>query len=76
MRGLIEAAGVAHALHYLDAPDTVCKARLRLRNQTGAHPFAPSEADYDLFTRYFVAPSPDEGFHVIVHDRSEPAALA
>jgi predicted kinase len=67
MRSLIAQANVAHELHLLDVPDTICKHRLRERNARGAHPFQVSEADYDLFTRYFVPPGPKEGFNVIVH---------
>jgi predicted kinase len=67
MRSLITAANVAHELHLLDVPDSVCKQRLRERNARGEHPFQASEADYDLFTSYFVAPGPDEGFNVVVH---------
>ena len=59
MRGLFEAASAAHRLHHLDLPDRVCKARLRRRNQDGAHDFAPSDADYDLITGYFQPPSPE-----------------
>lgn len=62
MRGIFERAGAAHQLHYLKVSDADCKARLRDRNREGAHDFAPSEADYDLITSYFVPPSPDEGF--------------
>jgi hypothetical protein len=25
------------------------------------------DADYELFTRYFVPPAPEEGFNVVVH---------
>ncbi len=67
MRKIIDGAGVAHRLHYLDAPDAVCKARLRQRNDAGGHDFAPSEADFELFTRHFVPPAPEEGFDVVVH---------
>ena len=67
MRSLISEANVAHELHLLDVPDTLCKQRLRERNQSGEHPFQVSEAEYDLFTRYFVPPGPGEGFKVIVH---------
>jgi hypothetical protein len=41
--------------------------RLRERNAGGEHPFQVSEADYDLFTSYFVPPGPSEGFNVVVH---------
>lgn len=70
MRSLIELAAVAHELHLLDSPDTVCKQRLRERNARGEHPFRASEAEYDLFTSYFVPPRPDEGFNVVVHTPS------
>jgi predicted kinase len=67
MRSLITRANVAHKLHLLDVPDTICKQRLRERIAGGEHPFQVSEADYDLFTSYFVPPGPNEGFSVVVH---------
>lgn len=67
MRSLIAQAKVAHELHLLDVPDTICKPRLRERNAAGKHPFQVSEADYDLFTSYFVPPGPSEGFNVVIH---------
>jgi predicted kinase len=67
MRSLITQANVAHELHLLDVPDTICKQRLRKRNAGGEHPFQVSEAEYDLFTSYFAPPGPDEGFNVVVH---------
>lgn len=70
MRGLFEAAGADHKLHYLDAPDALCKARLRERNRIARHAFAPSEADYDLVTGFFVPPAPEEGFNLVVHPAS------
>jgi predicted kinase len=67
MRSLIDRANVAHELHFLDVPDSLCKERLRARNAGGQHPFYVSEAEYDLFTSYFVPPGADEGFNVVVH---------
>lgn len=67
MRGIFEKADAAHKLHYLDMSDEVCKARLRARNSAGSHEFAASEAEFDLITSHFVAPTPDEGFDIIVH---------
>lgn len=67
MRTLFEEAGCAHQLHYLDVADEVCKARLRERNQRGEHEFIVSDEDFDLFTSYFVPPSVDEGFKVVLH---------
>ena len=67
MRWLIAEANAAHELHLLDVPDSVCKARLRERNAAGEHPFQASEAEYELFTSYFVPPGPGEGFNIVVH---------
>ncbi|MBV9687869.1 MAG: ATP-binding protein [Alphaproteobacteria bacterium] len=67
MRWMIDQSGAAHELHVLVASDTICKQRLRERNASGEHPFQVSEADYDLFTSYFVPPGPGEGFNIIVH---------
>jgi len=67
MRGIIDDAGVAHELHFLDLPDETCKQRLRARNAAGEHPFQASDAEFDLFTRYFVPPTQDKGFNVVVH---------
>lgn len=61
MRGIIKEAHAAHELHYLDVSDDTCKRRLRERNAAGEHPFQTGEADYELFTSYFVPPAPDEG---------------
>jgi hypothetical protein len=41
--------------------------RLRTRNESGDHPYQIDEATYDLFMSYFVPPTLDEGFNVIVH---------
>jgi predicted kinase len=67
MRSLITEAGVAHELHILDVPDTICKERLRQRNSDGRHPYEVSEQTYELFTSYFVPPEPDEGFNIVTH---------
>ncbi len=67
MRSLITAAGVAHELHLLDFPDTICKQRLLQRNADGAHPYQVGDETYDLFASYFVPPSASEGFNVVIH---------
>lgn len=67
MRGIIDAAGCAHALHFLDVPDAVCLERLRARNAGGAHAFAATEAQFHRITRHFVPPAAEEGFTVIRH---------
>jgi len=71
MRSLFERAGADHRLHFLDVPDEVCKARLRARNAAGTHAFKASDAEFDLFTGYFVPPSADEGFEVAVDGESK-----
>lgn len=70
MRSLFEGAGANHQLHFLDVPDEICKARLRARNAAGTHAFNASDAEFDLFTSYFVPPSADEGFEVTFHGES------
>lgn len=65
MRDLFQQAGTPHVLHFLDVPDEACKARLRLRNASGLHPFSTSEAQFDAITRHFVPPDASEGFHVV-----------
>ncbi len=67
MRSVISEADVAHELHVLDVPDALCKERLRQRNEDGEHPYQVNEATFDLFMSYFVLPTPDEGFNIVVH---------
>ena len=67
MRSMINEAKVAHELHFLNIPDAICKQRLRERNLRGEHQYQVDEATYDLFTSYFVAPTLDEGFNILVH---------
>lgn len=67
MRSVFETAGVAHQLHYLEASDALCKARLHRRNVEGGNPFTVSDEVFDLFTSHFVPPGADEGLNVILH---------
>lgn len=69
-RGLFEEAGVAHELHFIDAPDAVCKRQLKQRSK-GLPPGTPwtSEAEFDMIMAHFLPPSKDEGFNVIRHQR-------
>lgn len=67
MRGLFEAAGAEHQLHFLDVPDEICRARLHARNAAGTHEFSVTDAEFDLITSRFVPPAADEGFKVIVY---------
>lgn len=68
MRGIIDASAAAHRLHVLNATDALCLARLRARNARGNHPFAVTEEQFRRFTEHFSAPSPDEGFSIVMHD--------
>ena len=69
-RELFEQAGVAHELHFIDAPDALCKRQLRERSKD-LPPGTPwtSEAEFDLIMNHFLPPSEDEGFNVIRHHR-------
>jgi len=71
MRGLIEAAEVHHQLHFMRASDTVCKQRLHARNESGNHQYRVSDADFQLFNSYVVAPEPADGFNTILHDQDQ-----
>lgn len=68
MRGIIDESGAYHQLHVLEISDALCLSRLRQRNASGEHPFAPTEDQFHQFSKYFVPPSPDEGFHLVVHE--------
>ncbi|MDQ2091110.1 AAA family ATPase [Marimonas arenosa] len=67
MRGIIQAANVAHRLHYLDVPDEVCIARLRARNAGGEHPFVVTDEQFRQLSEHFVVPSTGEGFNIVRH---------
>ena len=71
IRGIIERAGVAHQLHYLDVPTEVCRERLWAREEEGTHVFRANDQVFDAQVKGFVPPGPEEGFEVIVH-RFEP----
>lgn len=66
-RSVFEAAGTAHLLHWLDVSDDVCRQRLRTRNAAGTHAYEVTDAEFELFTRHFAAPLPEEGFVLIRH---------
>jgi predicted kinase len=71
MRSLFEAAQAQHELHVIDAPDDVCKARLRSRNKTkpeGLYWGHVPEALFDPVTRHLVPPAAAEGFNIIRHE--------
>ncbi|WP_338526082.1 ATP-binding protein [Pseudomonas batumici] len=67
-RSVFENAGVAHRLHFLDVGDDLCKARLKVRNEAGDHPFKTTEAEFEVISRYFEAPAVEEGFEVVRYE--------
>ncbi|MBI6549383.1 AAA family ATPase [Xenorhabdus lircayensis] len=68
MKGIIDATKADNRLHFLEVPDEVCLARLRLRNQSGTHDFSTTEEQFELITRYFVTPQEEEGFNIVLHN--------
>ena len=64
---LSEGAKVRHCLHYLELDDDVCRARLHARNERAEHDFAATDAEFDLITRFFQAPTMEEGLDILVH---------
>jgi predicted kinase len=71
-RGIIDATGADHELHFVNTPDAICKARLKARS---AH-LPPgtkwtTEEDFELVSSHFVAPAAGEGFNVIVHSEDQ-----
>lgn len=67
-RSLIEQAGSAHVLHWLNKPDEVCLAQIARRNENmPAGSVHLTEAQYRHVAAYFQAPEADEGFHVQRH---------
>lgn len=68
MRALLDETGAAHEMHVLMPPDAVCLARLHARNAAGSHPFAPTDAQFHAFSRFFSPPAPEEGFNCVYYD--------
>jgi predicted kinase len=69
-RELIERAHVEHELHFIDASDALCKRQLKQRS-SHLPPGTPwtTDAEFEAITVYFQAPSEDEGFNVVRHER-------
>jgi predicted kinase len=69
-RELFECTNADHELHYVDVTDELCKRQLRERSKELAEGSAfTSDAEFDAITKYFQAPSEDENFNVIRHQR-------
>lgn len=70
VRGLFAPLGVEPVLHVLDVPEAVCLERLRRRNTErvpGQFWGEVSEALFHEAARYYVPPTPEEGFCVVWH---------
>ena len=69
-RQIFESAKVEHELHFIDAPNDLCKRQLRQRSATlPAGSAWTTDAEFDAITAYFQAPAEDEKFTVIRHER-------
>ncbi|WP_340607933.1 AAA family ATPase [Xenorhabdus bharatensis] len=71
MKKIIDITGVENYLHFLDVPDSVCLARLHLRNQSGKHQFSVTDEQFSAISRAFVAPQKEEGFNIVLHGNKE-----
>ena len=70
-RTLFEQADAKHELHFIDAPDDVCKRQLRDRSRNLPTGTAwTTDAEFDAITAYFEAPASGERFNVIRHERA------
>jgi predicted kinase len=67
LAGLAEQAGAPACLHFLDVDDDTCKARLHARNAQGEHEFAATDAEFELITRHFSRPGPEEQIPIVVY---------
>lgn len=67
MRSILDQTQADHALHVLNPPDATCLERLHKRNATQDHPFAATEKQFELFSKFFVLPSEEEAFIIVEH---------
>lgn len=67
MRSILDQTQADHALHVLNPPDAVCLERLHKRNAAQDHPFAATEKQFEMFSRYFAFPTADEAFKIVEH---------
>lgn len=66
MKTIITNTQAAHCLHYLEVGDDECRHRLKRRNEEGSHQFTINEEEFNQITQYFVPPTVDEGFNVML----------
>jgi len=69
-REIFEQSNVSHALHFIDASDEICKHQLKQRSKNKKQGTAfTTEKEFDAITRYFQAPSENEGFNIIRYEQ-------
>jgi predicted kinase len=69
-RSIYEQANVSHTLHFVDVSNNICKRQLKERSKDRPEGSAfTSDAEFDAITKYFQAPSKDEGFNIIRYQR-------
>ena len=69
-RAIYEQANVSHSLHFVDVSNDICKRQLKERSKDKPEGSAfTSDAEFDAITKYFQAPSEDEGFNIIRYQR-------
>ncbi|MEO8305659.1 MAG: AAA family ATPase [Betaproteobacteria bacterium] len=70
-RSLFESAGADPELHFVDAPDDLCKRQLGERSDGLAAGTAwTTDQEFDAITAYFEAPSMEERFNITAYDRT------
>lgn len=71
IRDIVVQAGAHSEFHYLNCSDGICKAQLKERAVTEPERHATdTEEMFNAISRYFEAPSDDEGFDILIHERS------
>jgi len=69
-RELIESTHVAHELHFVDVPDSLCQSQLRNRSKgLRAGTLWTTEADFEIINAYFQPPTEHERFNIVRHER-------
>jgi predicted kinase len=74
VRSMFESANADHVLHVLLASDLECKKRLKQRNENkpeGLYWATVTEGEFEAITKYFVPPTEEEGFRIVIHDQEK-----
>jgi predicted kinase len=70
-REILAQARVEHELHFIDAPDALCKRQLADRSKDlPAGTRWTTDAEFDAITAYFQPPCDEESFNIVRHERS------